>query len=174
MASSEVAATSGRYRMTKLVNPRVLPGGLGAVLIATAVACKSPTPVPQPKPANTGKDAKTVALAQTPQPDSKTSKIAPVGAERTRSDPGLCPALCNHTVKHACGMALPECVSGCEGMLSLPVCQHEVKVAYGCMAGQPTENFECHEGAAVIKDGYCDAEQGAFAGCLERLAKSRK
>lgn len=59
-------------------------------------------------------------------------------------------------------------------MLALPVCQQEVKVAYGCMAAQPAETFECHEGAAVIKDGYCDAEQGAFAGCLERLANSRK
>lgn len=156
--------------MSKVVNTWALVLGFGTLW----VACKNREPIPKP-PLNTQSKPAPVPVATThgtPE-NAAATKIAPVGAARSQSAPGLCPSLCTHTLIHACGSEMAECLTGCEQMLSMPVCQHEVKTAYGCMAAQPSENFECHEGIAVIKDGHCDAEQGAFAGCLQRLQTRR-
>jgi hypothetical protein len=52
-------------------------------------------------------------------------------------------------------------------MQSASTCQRELAATFGCFAKEPVAHWECdEEGNVAIREGYCDAEQGAFAACL--------
>ena len=36
-----------------------------------------------------------------------------------------------------------------------------------CLAEQPASHWDCNDGVAAIKPGYCESQQGNFAYCFE-------
>lgn len=135
-----------------------------AGLALVSVSCKAnPTPAEQQD-----KAAVSVVQASSTAPAPRP-KVAPAGAPETKSDPTLCPGLCDKTQPLGCGMKPAQCLAACEQMLALPVCGSEVRGVYDCLLQLPASAFECaSDGSAEVKSGHCDQEQGRVAECVRR------
>jgi hypothetical protein len=56
-------------------------------------------------------------------------------------------------------------------MRQIPACAGEMTSVLGCFGREPLAHWECSEdGEPVVKEGYCDAEQGKFVACLQHQA----
>jgi hypothetical protein len=52
-------------------------------------------------------------------------------------------------------------------MASLTPCGDEFRAFYGCLVGQPPQNWECSEdGVAAIREGFCESQQSRVAACM--------
>lgn len=79
-----------------------------------------------------------------------------------------CRTMCSHARELGC-TGLSHCSESCAELLAAPECKAQLDVALGCMVREPREHWTCNEdGLASIRDGYCNAEQGAYIECLRR------
>jgi len=54
-------------------------------------------------------------------------------------------------------------------MAKIPGCTTQFERLYACLAAEPLAHWECAEdGVGAIRDGYCEKEQAAAVGCVER------
>jgi len=80
-----------------------------------------------------------------------------------------CERACRAPLELGCKSAA-TCVASCLAMASVGSCAKQLSSFYECLASQPKEHWECLEdGTGAIRDGYCEAEQAAFAACLGRV-----
>lgn len=119
-----------------------------------AIEAKEPAPAAQPQE------------RPQEQPTSKTDE-EPAKSGAAFDDP--CTKICSHTATLECG-PLDHCLRGCAEMRASEICGDELAGFLRCSATHPAEHWECDPmtGAAAIKDGYCDAEQGAVVACMQR------
>lgn len=77
-----------------------------------------------------------------------------------------CRKFCAHTESLHCGP--PEkCEQGCQQMLDANVCRVHLLKFFSCAEKEPVNHWQCAEGTPAIKDGWCDAQQAAFAACIQ-------
>jgi hypothetical protein len=81
-----------------------------------------------------------------------------------------CPNICEKSRPLRCQHGA-ECEASCRAIASVSSCRAELEAFYACLSGEPTEHWECEDGVAVIRDGYCDTQQERFARCVERSEK---
>jgi hypothetical protein len=54
------------------------------------------------------------------------------------------------------------------GMAALTPCSLEMAGFYDCLVAEPLKHWECgDDGVAVIREGFCDAEQRKALQCME-------
>jgi len=89
--------------------------------------------------------------------------------------PGLsatCEKLCAYSGQLKCGRKEQPCVKDCIGMASLEPCTPAFHDLYSCLLREPLTHWECGEDRmGAIRDGYCEKEQAAAAGCVEKLTQ---
>jgi len=63
-------------------------------------------------------------------------------------------------------------VQGCIEMASVAPCTQAFRGLYSCLLREPLTHWECGEDRmGAIRDGYCEQEQEAVAGCMEKLSQ---
>jgi hypothetical protein len=78
----------------------------------------------------------------------------------------LCTQICDHSRVLKC-KAPDVCKPNCLAMASLTPCGDEFRAFYGCLVGQPSQNWECSEdGVAAIREGFCESQQTRVAACM--------
>lgn len=66
-------------------------------------------------------------------------------------------------------------MGNCIAMASVTPCSEALQSLYRCLVDQPLTHWECAEdGVAAIRDGFCDAEQGQAAACMEAKMQPKK
>ena len=141
-------------------------------VVATAGAalfgCDNKTPEPPAATASQALNAPTgpqAAGSVHPQPDK------PEASNLSAADP--CAAVCERSRELSCNKR-ESCPALCREMLEDAACRTELVNALRCFAEKPAANWECGEdGLASIREGFCDAEQGHFAACVEKTAEVR-
>ena len=100
---------------------------------------------------------------------SATTAIATTAAaSREPSDASICESMCEHSRSLACAAA-SRCAESCAALLEEQACREPLLRALRCMVAEPRSRWSCgEEGLASIESGLCDAEQGAFVGCLQK------
>lgn len=83
-----------------------------------------------------------------------------------------CQVFCVHTESLRCG-PISACEGGCQKMLSSPTCPTELRRFFDCAQNEPVGNWECNKGTPALKNGFCDATQAAFVGCLRSKVTAR-
>lgn len=109
------------------------------------------------------------------------SAPSPVPAERSSASPTAAPVVasaaptspaCDKICSRSRELRCPRealCLQGCAEMAQVPGCAPQFERLYACLASQPLSHWECAEdGVGAIRDGYCEKEQGAAAGCVEK------
>ncbi len=92
---------------------------------------------------------------------------SPSAASSTSAPPGACTALCEITQALKCGKSAADCQAACLPMLGVSPCGAEMNAVLACMLREPQPHWQCgSDGMAELRDGYCDAEQSAFARCM--------
>jgi hypothetical protein len=78
-----------------------------------------------------------------------------------------CKQICDRSRELKCSHA-GECEPNCVASAANTPCKEQFLAFYGCLSGQPLQNFRCEEdGVAAIREGFCDKEQAATAACME-------
>ena len=78
-----------------------------------------------------------------------------------------CEKICSRSRELGCVRAA-DCMEGCLEMASIEPCIASFEKLYSCLAGEPVAHWECAEdGIGAIREGYCEREQAAAAGCVE-------
>jgi hypothetical protein len=139
------------------------------VLVLLAACSKRQRELPE--------EASVAAPVADPAEPTPASAQAALARTLTTADPRAlaepntavdCGPVCGATRKLGCKRA-DECESTCREMASVPTCQPELAAFFRCLSAQPVQNWECLEdGTGAIREGFCDAEQGRFAACLEK------
>jgi hypothetical protein len=143
-------------------NRRPLWGAL--LVVAAAAGCEgkaAPAPLPTaPSTSSEGSVAKQVEAAA-----ARASTEAPAEPETAVLDK-LCTQICDHSRVLKC-KAPDVCKPNCLAMASLTPCGDEFRAFYGCLVGQPSQNWECSEdGVAAIREGFCESQQSRVAACM--------
>lgn len=129
----------------------------GAVLLAAMSACKAPVESSANAGGTSAPSAATSAAAQVataePGAPARASKLVATSP---------CVAICARSTELACTRA-KECEATCAASMADGVCIPEVQAAATCMLREPSSNWECSDGPAAIKDGFCGAEQAKVA-----------
>ncbi len=127
---------------------------------------------PSPGPAEEGRAA---LAASAPSGAVHTPSAAQAADPASTAAPPSADAPCRAVCEQGKALHCPQsgsCLEKCRAMLAVPVCRGELEHALACFARQPAEHWQCDEdGDAAIREGYCDAEQGAFAACLGKARK---
>lgn len=137
---------------------------LGATLVARCSPGCSQGAVrtPEPRAAEVAIAAQSSPKQRPPETkeQEKSAEPAPAG--------DLCPTICTRTTTLACG-PLDNCLRACAELRSADKCGEELESFLRCSATHPVEHWECDPdtGAAAIKNGFCDTEQGAVVACLQ-------
>jgi hypothetical protein len=98
---------------------------------------------------------------------SASPSAAPVASHGEAATDPACANICRNTLALHCSKAA-ACAENCQTMAQSPVCGELMHAVLVCFGKQPLERWECDEdGNAAIKDGFCDAEQSAFAHCAQ-------
>ena len=113
-----------------------------------------------------------VVIVQSPKQSESETNVKPT--KPTKPQPAIddpCPTICSRTTTLECG-PLDNCLRECAEMRSAGACGNELEGFLRCTEAHPLEHWECdpETRAAAIKDGYCDAEQGAIVACLQRAS----
>ena len=109
-------------------------------------------------------------LVSDPSARSVRSELA---SEPATADAEPCVVLCDRSRELGCKKQ-QECPALCRQMLDDGSCKAELTSAFRCFAREPASNWECgEEGIASIKDGYCDAQQARYFGCMAKTMGRR-
>jgi hypothetical protein len=140
---------------------------LVAALLGGACQAKSPPPRGSVPPAISSAPKPAAAPPAAAAPAAQVAPAAPVAAGApTKGDP--CARICDRTVSLGCKRAA-TCAESCRQMRDHAACAREMAAVLNCFAREPVAHWSCNEeGEAAIKDGFCDAEQGQFAGCIQK------
>ena len=98
-----------------------------------------------------------------PRVDAGSQSTAALDAPASGADP--CTAICETTRPLKCATDA-ECHASCSEMRNAAQCGRELRAFLGCLSVQPVQHWECDDGTPSIKEGHCEAEQGAFEKCL--------
>jgi hypothetical protein len=136
---------------------RALAGALGLTLLA--ISCEKEQSSPSVS-----------AVSSAPAPVERRSKPSDPTPAFSAASSNPCGAVCERGRELRCANH-GECSKRCSEMLATPACRGELLAALSCFAKRPASDWECDaDGAASIKDGFCESEQERFATCLERSA----
>jgi hypothetical protein len=104
--------------------------------------------------------AKAAEVAKPEPTKPEAPKVAEADVKRQ------CAGICARSTELKCAQAA-ECEALCAASMADPTCAAQMSAATSCMLKEPAANWECTEdGVAAIKEGFCEAEQNAFATCL--------
>jgi hypothetical protein len=133
-------------------------------LALALLGCDEPEPTPRPSEAQASPAVSAAAKELAAQPDAPVAKQ--VGAHDA-----LCGQICATTAALGCTTEV-SCLAGCGEMRDAPVCQAEMAGFMRCAAERPKADWECGDDAMpALREGMCDPEQAALAGCLQRHAE---
>jgi hypothetical protein len=136
-----LVAACGRSPAASEENAGVVASGAQPVLAAGGASA-------EPKPAS----AASAPPLTAPSSDSPSALTA-------------CASLCKKSKALHCPK-LAECETQCLAMYQLRPCLAQVGKFVACLQREPIEHWECDEdGAAAIRDGYCNKEQAAIVDC---------
>lgn len=109
----------------------------------------------------------TPSAVPTPPLPTATSDVRPI----TTDVKNACETICSHSFALKCAHA-NDCAVNCLGMATLTPCSAEFVQLYSCLVKEPRAHWECGEdGVASIRVGYCEQQQGAAVGCMEKKLK---
>jgi len=103
----------------------------------------------------------------------RSAPAAPPHSGASSARPALdvddCNRICAAATQLGCTKSA-SCVPSCVAMeRSTPECTAQLSSFFRCLASQSADHWECLEdGTGAIREGFCEAEQAAFAACLER------
>lgn len=107
-------------------------------------------------------------LASNAAPTTVPARLPSNRQESPSAAAGRCTQICEQSSALHC-KAASECEHVCRAMASADECPEQLADFYQCLSTQPLKAWECLEdGSAAIREGFCEAEQGRFAACLQK------
>jgi hypothetical protein len=146
--------------MSPIIRVRNFAIRLFMIAILTCIACKTNNE------ADSSRAVEPSAVASSSVTANSTEK-SEGSAESSR-----CKVFCAHTESLECG-PVSLCETGCQKMLASPTCPTELRRFFDCAQNEPVGNWECNKGTPALKNGFCDASQAAFVGCLRSKVTAR-
>lgn len=143
---------------------------------SAVIACEDPpssSAAPSPAlPSPTAKAQLTSAPEGPASLEPKSHKALNAAGLSPQEVQDKCTSICTKTSSLECVKEHP-CVSGCLETFGLPACRGEFGAMLNCTEQTPVDGFVCDDAPTpVLKDGYCEAEQGRAARCVEQLMRT--
>jgi hypothetical protein len=138
-----------------------------SVLIAVLLSAACKKSAEPSEIAQTGVEPPHAEASLHQKPPAPSSAAQPESSSALpQEDP--CATICRQTAPLGCSNA-KTCLESCRETRDVRACRREMAEVLRCLTRQPLAHWECDpEGEAAIKDGYCDQQQGTFAGCLSK------
>ena len=134
-----------------------------AVVVASSARTVATTPraVPGPTPAATPTAAAAAVVAA-----PSGSLLSETAHEIERS----CRSICVRSAALHCGPNT-ECEKDCVVAAAATPCTAAFLRLYACLEREPLSRWECTDGAAAIREGFCDEQQSDAARCVEAIPR---